>query len=165
MFHAFKGCLKLRHGGDHNALYFPCRYLRRMIVSWMAHNRCFVLKHKIASLSSKYGIEDGDLVPNPISYREYLKLMLKRGTWGEDVVLHSLACLFDIRITVVNSASLEEYRYRHNLPLHRADVVLIYNGANHYLYAGTCLLDVSTSFSDDSAGRLCHGWTLVRYIV
>ena len=52
------------------------------------------------------------------------------------MVLYSLATLFDLRITVVNSSALEEYRYRHNLPLHRADVVLVYNGRNHYLYAG-----------------------------
>ena len=107
-----------------------------MIVAWMAHNRCYVIKHKLLSLQSKYGIEDGDLVPNPMSYREYLRMMLKRMTWGEDVVLYSLATLFDLRITVVNSSALEEYRYRHNLPLHHVDVVLIYNGRNHYLFAG-----------------------------
>ena len=62
--------------------------------------------------------------------------MLKRGFWGEDVVLYSFSCLFDLKITVLNSRSLEEYRYRHNLPLGQADVVLVYNGNNHYLYVG-----------------------------
>ena len=64
------------------------------------------------------------------------------------MILHSLSSLFELRITVFNSASREEYRYRHNLPLHRADVVLIYNGHNHYLYAGkwtfTLSLDACT---------------------
>ena len=76
-------------------------------MAWMAHNRCYVLKHKLTSLQSKYGIEGRDLVPNPISYREYLRMMLRRTTWGEDVVLYSLATLFDLRITVVNSSALE----------------------------------------------------------
>ena len=28
-------------------------------MAWMAHNRCYVLKHKLTSLQSKYGIEGG----------------------------------------------------------------------------------------------------------
>ena len=149
MFHTFKGCLQVRHSGSKDAVYFPCRYLRRMIVAWMAHNRCYVIKRKLISLQSKYGIEDGHLVHNPISYREYLKMMLKRTTWGEDLVLYSLASLFDLRITVVNSSTLEEYRYRHNLPLHHADIVLVYDGRNHYLFAGKWML---VHMLDKSAG-------------
>ena len=136
LFHAFKGCLKVRTWADHSAPYFPCRYARRMVVAWMAHNRSFIWKHKRVSLQSKYGVEDGDYVPNPLSYKEYLRSMLKRGFWGEDVVLYSFSCLFDLKITVLNSRSLEEYRYRHNQPLGEADVVLVYNGNNHYLYVG-----------------------------
>ena len=84
-------------------------------------------------------------------------MMLKRTTWGEDVVIYSLATLFDLCITVVNSAALEEYRYWHNLPLHRADVVLVYNGRNHYLYAGKWTL---VHMLDESAGRLYIGGRL-----
>ena len=62
--------------------------------------------------------------------------MLKREFWGEDVVLYAFSCLFDLKIMVLNSRSLEEYRYRHNLPLCQADVVLVYNGNSHYLYVG-----------------------------
>ena len=150
MFHAFKGCIQVRHSGSTDAVYFPCRYLRRMVVAWMANNRCYVIKHKLLSLQSKYGIEDGDLVPNPISYREYLRMMLRRTTWEEDVVLYCLASLFDLHITMVNSAALEEYRYCHNLPLHCADIVLVYNGRNHYLFTGKWTL---VHMLDESAGR------------
>ena len=136
LFHAFKGCLKVRTWADNLPPYFPCRYVRRMVVSWMAHNRSFVWKLKSASLRSKYGVENGDYVDHPLSYKDYLRNMLKRSFWGEDVVIYSLACLFDLKITVLNSRRLEEYRFRHNLPLHSADVVLVYNGNNHYLYAG-----------------------------
>ena len=60
----------------------------------MAHNRSFVWKHKKVSLQSKYGVEDGDYVPNPLSFKEYLRNMLKRGS-GERMLCstHSLACL------------------------------------------------------------------------
>ena len=99
-------------------------------------------------------------------------MMLKRTTCGEDVVIYSLATLFDLHITVVNSAALEEYRYWHNLPLHCADVVLVYNGRNYYLYAGKWTL---VHMLDESAGCLYIGgclyensrlglrqWTLVQ---
>ena len=81
-------------------------------------------------------MNNGDYVANSLSYKDYLRNMLKIGFWGEDVVLYSLACLFDLNITVLNSRRLAEYRFRHNQPLKDADVVLVYNGNNHYLYAG-----------------------------
>ena len=136
MFHAVRGCMKLRTGGDHSAAYFPCRYLRRLIVAWMCHNRCMVWNHKKVSLMSKYGVEDGDVVPNPISFKDYLRKLLKRGFWGEDVVLYALSVIYDLRITVLNAHTLDEYRYRHSKPIAQADVVLIFMGSNHYLYAG-----------------------------
>ena len=139
MFHAVKGCMKLRTGGDHHAVYLPCRYLRRLIVAWMCHNRCVVWSHKKVSLMSKYGVEDGDVVPNPISFKDYLRKLLKRGFWGEDVVLYALSVIYDIRITVLNACTLDEYRYRHSKPIAEADMVLIFTGSNHYLYAGKCI--------------------------
>ena len=92
-------------------LHFPCRYLRQLIVAWMCHNRCVVWNHKKVSLMSKYGVEDGDVVPNPISFKDYLRKLLKRGFWGEDVVLYALSIIYDIRITVLNACTLDEYRY------------------------------------------------------
>ena len=60
MFHALKGGLKLRNMTDKAAPYFPCRYLRRMIVAYMANNRDLIWKHKEASLRGRYGLEGGD---------------------------------------------------------------------------------------------------------
>ena len=100
----------------------------------MAHNRSKMWKHKSASLKSLYGVEEGD--NTPLSYRQYLIKMLNRSTWGEDVVLHALSCLFRMKITVVNAVRLDEARYQHTLPLAACDMVLIYNGHNHYTFAG-----------------------------
>ena len=82
------------------------------------------------------GWRDGDVVPNPISFKDYLRKLLKRGFWGEDVVLYALSVIYDIRITVLNVHTPDEYRYRHNKPIAQADIVLIFTGSNHYLYAG-----------------------------
>ena len=86
---------------------------------------------------SKYSVEGGDVVPEPLSFREYLTKMLTRSFWGEDIVLYALSCMFDLKITVVNTHTLDEYRYRHSQPLSAVDMVLVYTGSNHYLYAGT----------------------------
>ena len=166
LFHAFKGCLKVRGGEDKVSVYFPCRYLRRMIVAWMAHNRYFLFKHKKVSLQSKYGVEGGDYCPEPISVKEYLRKMLKRSFWGEDVVLYALSCLFDLKITVVNGSTLDEHRFRHNQPLAAVDVVLVYNGHNHYIYAGRWTL---VHLSGDSVGRCCitgrYYYVLYIYVI
>ena len=136
MFHALKGYLKLRNTTDKNAPYFPCRYLRRMLVAYMANNRDLMWKHKEASLRGRYGLEGGDDCLEPTSYKEYLTRMRKRGQWGDDIILHAFASLCNVRITVVNAARLEEYRFRHDIPLKKVNVILIYNGRNHYSYAG-----------------------------
>ena len=111
-----------------------------MAVAWMAHNRYFIYKHKKASLLSKYGVQGGDYVAEPLSFKEYLRHMLRRSFWGEDIVLYCLSCLFDLKITVVNARTLDEYRFRHDQPLALADVVLIFNGHNHYIFAGNYLI-------------------------
>ena len=96
---------------------------------------------------SKYGVEGGDVVPNPISFKEYLRSMMNKKTWGEDVVLYALSCMYDLKITVLQAQSLHEFRFRHNQPLHQVDMVLVYTGSNHYLYASKYrFLDVSTLF-------------------
>ena len=88
--------------------------------------------------------------------------MLKRGFWGEDVMLYSFSCLFDLKITVLNSRSLEEYRYRHSLPLGQADVVLVYNGNNHYLYVGKY---AGHLYLDKNTRWMYKLWTFMLYYV
>ena len=75
----------------------------------------------------------------PISFKEYCRNLLHRNFWGDDVVLYAITMMFKTTITVVNAVKLEEYRIRHNLPLHEVEIVLIFNGRNHYTYAGMIL--------------------------
>ena len=136
MFHALKGCLKLRNTTDKNFSLLPMSIFKKDVSGLYANNRDLMWKHKEASLRGRYGLERGDDCPEPISYKEYLTKMLKRGQWGDDIILHAFASLCNVRITVVNAARLEEYRIRHDIPLKKVDVVLIFNGRNHYSYAG-----------------------------
>ena len=136
MFHALLGCLKIRTTSDKESPYYPVRYLRRQLVAYMCHHRELIWKLKEASLRSKYGVEGGDICPQPISYKEYLLKVLKRGFWGEDIILQTFSIMTKTRITVLNAEKLEEYRISHNLPMKKVDIVLVFNGRNHYSYAG-----------------------------
>ena len=110
----------------------------------MVHHHQLVMKSKFWSLSSHYGVEvEEDPVVQqsrgwapPLSYRQYLHLMLRRDFWGDEVVLFAVSCMWSVRITVLNSKTLQEYRIRHDRPMEEADIVIVYNGANHFTAAG-----------------------------
>ena len=126
------------------ATYLPNRYLRRMVVSFLAHHCQYVLKSKYWSLSSHYGVEveeDPEVQQArgwapPLSYRQYLHLLLRRDFWGDEVVLFALSCMWSVKITVVNSKTMQEYRIRHDWQMDEADIVVVYNGVNHFTAAG-----------------------------
>ena len=105
----------------------------------MAHQRHRVMKHKWAALRSTYGIANNELSDTPISYKQYLKFLLKNTTWGEDIVIYAISDLFKLKITSINATRLDEYRSRHDQPLNEVDAVLIFNGSSHYSYAGKWL--------------------------
>ena len=136
LFHAIRGCLSLRKSSDKEAPFYPCRYLRRAVVAHMAHQRHKVMKHKGAALRSTYGIANNELSDTPLSYKQYLQFLLKSTTWGEDIVIYAISDLFRLKITSINTVRLDEYRCRHNQSLRDVDAVLIFNGSNHYSYAG-----------------------------
>ena len=130
--------MNLRKFTDPDPPYYPSRYLRRLVVAHMAHHRHRIMKHKGHSLKAKYGVQDNDYSAEPLSYRQYLKLMMKRSTWGEDVVIYAISTLFKLKITTITCSGkrLDEYRCCHDLPVAAADVILIHNGLNHYSFAG-----------------------------
>ena len=137
MIHAIRGCMRLRKVCDKKAPYFPCRYMRRQLVWFITGQRDVIWAHKHLSLRSKYGVENNDVFGHPISFKDYCRNLLDRRFWGDDVCLYAFTLMFKTTITVINAVKLEEYRIRHDLPLHEVEIILIFNGRNHYTYAGT----------------------------
>ena len=80
-------------------------------------------------------IKAGGWVP-PLSYRQYLHLLLQRDFWGDEVVLFAVSCMWTVKITVLNMKTLQEYRICHDRALEDADIVVTYNGHNHFNAAG-----------------------------
>ena len=82
----------------------------------MANHWQMVLKNKYASLMGHYGVvvegeadQDRGWTP-PLSYRQYLHLLLRRDFWGDEVVLYAISCMWSVKITVLNTKTLQEYR-------------------------------------------------------
>ena len=84
----------------------------------MANNRQLVLKNKFIALMSTYGVEaEEDQARGwtpPLSFRQYLHLLLWRDFWGDEVVLFVVSCMWSVKITVLNTKTMQEYRIRHD---------------------------------------------------
>ena len=110
--------MSVRNATSREATYFPNRYFRRMVVYFMANNHQLVLKNKFIALMSTYGIEvEEDQARGwtpPLSFRQYLHLLLRRDFWGDEVVLFAVSCMWSVKITVLNTKTLQEYRIRHD---------------------------------------------------
>ena len=106
----------------------------------MANNRQLVLKNKFIALMSTYDIEvEGDQARGwtpPLSFKQYLHLLLQRDFWGDEVVLFAVSCMWSVKITVLNNKTLQEYRIHHDRAMEDADMVITYNGSKHFNAAG-----------------------------
>ena len=97
--------------------------------------------NKFNALMSLYGVEEEREDPTrgwnpPLSFKQYLCLLLWRDFWGDEVVLFAVSCMWSMKITVLNMKMMQEYRIRHDEPMDSADVVLTYNACNHFNAAG-----------------------------
>ena len=132
--------MSVHNAASREATYFLNRYFRRMVVSYMANNCQLVLKNKFVALMSTYGVEvEEDQArgwSSPLSYRQYLHLLLRRDFWGDEVVFFVVSCMWSVKITVLNTKTMQEYRIWHDRGMEHADMVVMYNGSNHFNAAG-----------------------------
>ena len=139
-----------------DATCFPNWYFRCMVVNYMVNKRQLIYTNKFVALMSLYGVKveggtgDRGWTP-PLSYRQYLKLLLRWEFWGDEVVLYAISCMWSMKITAFNTKTMQEYRIRHNHMMDKVDVVITYNADNHFNVAGEySLLQVVTC-----SGCLC----------
>ena len=133
---------------------FTTIHLRRMLVMLIAKHPHFFFEFLKVPLSKHYG-HDRDppeevdrqeaagecteqhardqRLPGPFNLITFCEHLLTNGTWGDDLILTLISCMWQIRITSVNATTLGETRIRHNLPLEKADLVLIFTMGDHFL--------------------------------
>ena len=103
---------------------------------------------KKAYLQQMYGVEDPNVTfLGPFAYKDYCRHVLDRRFWGDALILYAISCMWALKITVVNSKTLEEYRVWHNAPLRKADISVVFNASSHYAAAGKLSSALVTCYS------------------
>ena len=117
--------------------YYPNRYFRCQVANWLVENRQKVMLTQEAYLQQAYGIPDPNATfPGPYSYKEYCRHVLDKRFWGDALVLYAISSMWALKITIINSKTLEEYWVQHTAPLRKADIGLVYNASCHYTAVG-----------------------------
>ena len=141
--------------------YFPTRYFRCQVANWLVANRQKVMLVKGDYIRQVYGIRDEDVqFPRPFSYREYCRNVLDKRFWGDALILYAVSCMWAVKITVVNSRTLQQYRVRHTAGLRNVDIALVYNSSSHYTAAGKCFC---SSFCTSDGSLVIKSWDI--YVV
>ena len=103
----------------------------------MAENCQKVMCYKGPAIRATYGVADPTAFHGGLfSYATYLKKLLKKEFWEDEIVLWSILMMWGLKISILNSKTLQEYRIRHDCAFHHVDVGLVYNSLTHYSAAG-----------------------------
>ena len=136
---------------------FTTMHLRRLLILMVSQYPTFFLQYLKRPIGLKYGqdrltkkqialgkkkgtLSQKDLqdnrLPGPFSLHTYMQHVLKNGTWGDDIVLQLISCLWQISITILKADGLGEIRIRHNMRISKVDLVVVHAGGDHYLGCG-----------------------------
>ena len=136
---------------------FASMYLRRLVVMMIGAYPKFFFNYLKYSLASTYGQDrpteeeitrkekEGTItseqahdyrLPGPFTFAEYVQHLLTDWTWGDDHVLTLVSLLWQVKITVLNAATLRETRIRHNDRLSDAELMVVFIGGDHYMGTG-----------------------------
>ena len=103
----------------------------------MVTNRQKIMLVKGDYIRETYGIWGDDAqFPGPFSCKDYCRNVLDKRFWGDALILYAISCMWAVKITVVNSKTLQQYKVRHTAGLRDADIALVYNSSSHYTATG-----------------------------
>ena len=83
-------------------------------------NHCqLIYANKYNTLMSLYGVEEDAPDPGrgwvaPLSFKEYLRVLLCHDFWGDEVILYVISCMWSVKVMVLNTKTLQEYHICHN---------------------------------------------------
>ena len=133
LFGAIKKTLGVHHSKSPDYPFYPCQYFRHEVVAWIVKHQQLVYQNKFTSLMLNYGLdEETAQYKGPLSFKNYLRHLLQREFWGDEVVLYAISCMWGLKISVLNSRTLQEYCICHDVPFTDADMCVVYNARCHY---------------------------------
>ena len=136
LFGAIKKFLTVRNNSSagRDAPYFPNRYFRRQVLNYMVNHHHLIYENKFIAVMSLYGVEETDPSRSwnpPLSFKEYLQCLLRKDFWGDEIVLYAISCMWHLKVTVLNTQTLQEYWIRHDRVMDHANTVLTFS-RNHF---------------------------------
>jgi hypothetical protein len=114
---------------------FTVKDLRHQIVHFMASNPEAIFLSQAEQIRALYGVRDQD-TPGPFSLHSYLVYMLEDKSWGDQITLMAVAMMWGLRLSILNTEGWYTLTFRHHKRLEHSDIVLVFNGVNHYCPAG-----------------------------
>ena len=78
-------------------------------MAWMIKHHQLIIANKGVALMANYGLEETDQFKGLLSYKQYLQHVLQCHFWGDEIILYAISCMWKLRMTVLNSGTLEEY--------------------------------------------------------
>ncbi len=100
----------------------------------MEYQYC-VMDHVLPQLARLYG--SGEFF-FPISFQEYLKYLLRKNSWGDQLVVYIILKMWNLKISIVvasgctMSGCIYEVPICHNGGMRDADIILAFDGVDHY---------------------------------
>ena len=112
-----------------------------MVVNYMVNHHQLIYANKYNTLMSLYSVKEDAPDPGrgwvaPLSFKEYLRMLLRHDSWGDKVILYAISCMWSMKVTVFNTKTLQEYRIHHNHQLDDIDVAVTFNASTHFNAAG-----------------------------
>ena len=107
----------------------------------MVNHHQLIYTNKYNTLMSLYGVKEDAPDPGrgwvvPLSFKEYLRVLLHHDFWGDEVVLYVISCMWSMKVMVLNTKTLQENCMCHNHQLDNIDVAVTFNASNHFNAAG-----------------------------
>ena len=112
LFAAITASMNVHRSNSKDAPYYPMRYFRRQVMAWMIKHHQLVVANKGMALMANNGLEEeNDQFKGPLSFKQYLWHMLQCHFWGDEIILYAISCMWNLRIMVLNSRTLEDTKY------------------------------------------------------
>ena len=140
----------LRRGTEAPSQY-SSQLMRRQLALWMAVNAELLYDEVALEIMLAYGEVRTSRQKKqkkrrshngPFSYVSYIRNLLQCGEYGDSLTIGLIALMWQIKITTVavpldvSSAAPIQWRYNHKCGLKDVDLLLLYNGQNHYSAGG-----------------------------
>ena len=102
-------------------------------------------KKKLGTLTQEE--KDDYEAPGPFSLVTYLKALIKKKFYGDEIVLIVISMMWQVHISILNPETLRQIKIRTSNRINKVNIALAHCQYNHYIPLGKCC-NLSTCHHD-----------------